>query len=177
MTQYVGGQRARLIHANIFNMVKQNLADQGWLDPDRDHAPIQVVPDQIPEDQEVKPNVIAVSVEDIHEQQAEMGSDLSTKSWNYYIDVYAESKSFGLHLATDIVDSLRGKISTISRPGPSVVVYDLSVQSATPVPLFDAEIDEDTLQLNRSRFYQHPYQQHWWVINFEVQDTYANDLE
>lgn len=174
MTQHVGGLRARLIHDNLFNMLHDGLAEIGWLDANRQHKPIHVRKTQVGREEKVEPNIVCISADDVKGTQAELGSELTDNEWYYYIDVYAEDSTLGLHLGTDVRDLLSGKYtSTVSRPGPDISIYDLTMQSATPIELFVVEIQN--VDLNRSRFYEKPFQENWWVISFTVLDTYATE--
>lgn len=172
--EYVGGLRARLIHDSIFRMVSSAITELGWLDANRDHSPIALRYQQIGNDEDVVPNIICVTAEDVTEDPIELGSDLCDNYWNYYIDIYAENDVLGLHLATDLKDILKGRFTqSVSVGGPSVHVYDYSTPSATPIPLFYVQLEE--VQINKSRFYQRPFQQFWWVVSFRVVDTYDTE--
>lgn len=171
---YIGGLRARLIHDNLFNVLEDGLDELGWLNTDRNHAPVTVRKTQVKRDENIEPNVVCITAEDVNEMEAEMGSLLSDNIWSYYVDVYAEDSTLGLHLATDIRDIFSGKFTTsVSRRGPDIDIYDLSVQSATPIDLFSVEISD--VQLDRTRFFEKPYQEYWWVVSFSVLDSYATE--
>jgi hypothetical protein len=174
MTQIVGGLRARLIHDNIYYMIRDGLDELGWLGPSLQHETVSVRQTPVGEDEIVKPNIISVVVEDDTEDPAEMGSLLTDFKWAYYVDVYAESDALALHLAKDIVDIMNGRFSaTVSRGGPNIAIYDLTASHATPVTLFTVEVEG--VRQDRSRFFVKPYQEHWRVVSFLVNDTYGTE--
>lgn len=173
---YAGGLRARLIHDNIFRLVKDGLGDLGWLDNNRDHKPFALHYQQVDNDEKVEPNIVCVTVEDVTEDLIEMGSDLSDHYWNYYIDLYVENDVIGLHVGTDIKDILKGRLNqSVDVVGPNVTVYDLSLSSATPVPIFHVEIQD--VDINKSRFFHRAFQKYTWVISFRVVDCYDTESD
>lgn len=168
----VGGLRARLIHDNIYYLVRDALDDLNWLGPSLDHDTVYVRQTQIANSEAVRPNIVAVTVEDDNEEEAELGSLLTHHTWNYYIDVYAEDDALGIHLANDIKDILCGRFTTsVTRGGPDVEILDLRL--ATPVEIFSVSLEN--IDLNRSRFFEKAFQEHWWVISFQLIDTYATE--
>jgi len=175
MTQVVGGKRIRLIHDNLFNLVFDACTELGWLEPSPSRADVTVRKTQISAHEEaVKPNIVCVTIEDDTEQQEEMGSGLTEHRWNAYVDVYAQNDVLGLHLATDMKDSLMGRFdSTVTRGGPSMAVYDLTQSHATPVELFYVQFEN--IAENRSRFSDKPYQDHWRVVDFHIVDVYDSE--
>lgn len=171
---YVGGLRARLVHDNVYNLVNDALEELGWLDADRQHMPITVLAKQVDHDEQVRPNIVCVTVEDVDEAPVELGSQLTEHLWFYYIDIYAEDEVLGLHLATDIKDILNGRMSqTVTRGGPDIEIYDLTQSAATPIVAFDVSIE--TVQMNRARFFDKPYQKHWYAVSFHVHDFYGSE--
>lgn len=171
---YIGGLRARLIHDNIYFVVRDGLEELGWLDSGRHHKPVDIRSGQVSIDEVVEPNIVCVTVEDVTEEEAEMGSMLAENIWSYYVDVYGESESLSLELATDIKDILQGRFTTtVSRGGPNVEIYDLTQDSATPIVV--CNVDIEGLDVNKSRYFEKPYQRHWRVVSFVVSDTYNTE--
>lgn len=168
-----GGLRARLVRDNIFDVVDDGLRELGYMDEDRPHKSVTVRIDQIDEDEEAEPNLVVVTTEDVTTRDTEMGSLAGEHIWLYYVDVYAEDNVFGMSLATDIRDILQGRISTVSRRGPDIDVYDLRLNLSTPHELFTVELEN--IDMDKSRFYERPFQKNWWVIGFEVHDYYTTD--
>lgn len=174
MTTLVGGIRIRLIHDNLFYVVRDGLEDLGWLDSSTNHKDVVVRDSQIGHLEKVEPNIVSITVEDDTEDPAEMGSLLTDHTWTFYIDIYAENDQLGLHLGTDIKDILAGRFTqTVSRCGPNISIYDLTTTHATPVELFSVAVEG--LAINKSRFFEKPYQEHWRVVSFTVTDTYMSE--
>lgn len=171
---YIGGRRARLNHMAMYEVIKDGLTELGWMDDDREHMSVTVTTEQVDRDETVEPNIVVVAPEDVDEMDMELGSNLAEHRWIYYIDIYAEKDSLGLHLATDIRDLLKGRFSSsVSRRGPNITVYDRSVSSATPIELWNVELENVTM--DRSRFYEQPHEKHWWVIQFTLVDEYDTE--
>lgn len=170
---YVGGIRSRLIKDNVYNFLKSGLTELDWFATGRQHQAVILHPKASPWDEELKPNAITLSVETVSEFPAEMGSLLAEHTWQYYVDVFAEDDSVGVHLATDIRDMLLGHITSISSSGPSIPVYDLTVQSATPIDLFSVQVD--SVSMDKGREYTMPTKKFWWQIAFEVIDAYGTE--
>lgn len=168
-----GGLRARLIHDNIYDVVNDGLAERGWMDSGRSHKSVTVRPDPVPRDEEALPNIVVVTAEDLLEFPMEMGSILAENTWMYYVDVYAEDNILGMALATEIRDILQGRITSVSRCGPNIDIYDLRLELATPHRLFGVEIQD--VDVNRSRVFEKSYHENWWVVDFEVVDTFTSE--
>ena len=168
---YVGGLRARLIKDNFSNLVEDNLTSLGWFDSNRQHLPVQFITRHIEEDEEIQPNIVSVVEEDVISRPEELGSNFSSHTWTYFVDIYAENHSLGLHLATDVRDILEGRFNSIGRDRDTFVVYDLS--QATPSELFVCEIEG--VQMDRVRGFNKPYQKYWWTVGCAVLDEYADE--
>lgn len=167
---YVGGLRARLIKDNLSNLLEDHLTTLGWFNSGRQHLPVQFLTKHIDEDEEILPNVVSIVEEDVTSRPEELGSNFSSHIWTYFVDVYAENHSLGLHLATDIKDLLEGRFSSISTDD-TFVVYDLT--QATPTELFSCEIEG--VQMDRVRVFNKPYQKYWWTVGFAVIDEYTDE--
>jgi hypothetical protein len=172
MANVVGGLRARLIKDNVVNMIEDSLNSLGWFDANRSNMSLIVVDESVEESEEVKPNIISVTEEDVYDFDLELGSNLAEFNWQYYVDIYAEDTAVGLHLATDVRDILQGRFSTSTgRDRTSVPVYDLRM--ATPELLF--YVDIDGVFLSRSRVSYKPHHKFWWVVGFSVVDEYGSE--
>jgi hypothetical protein len=168
----VGGARDRLIHDSLYHMVKDSLTDLGWFDSGRKHRPVTIVAEPVEEDTKLQPNIVSVSDEATIMEEVEMGrGDLKEYRWEYWIDVYGESLPVAKHLAGDIRTILEGKFNSIGRSRPNVTIYDWSM--ATPMEVFSCEIEN--VEYDRSRFYNKPFQKHWYMIRFEVVDVYGDE--
>lgn len=169
-----GGLRARLIRDNVFNIVNDGLTELGYMDDNRGHADVDVRIESVPREEDAEPNIVVVTAEDLFERYTELGSIASEHSWLYYIDVFAEDNVFGMALATDIRDILQGRFSSsVSRSGPNFEIYDLRLNLATPHVLFSVEVDN--VDVNKSRVYERPYQENWWVVDFTLRDNYTTE--
>ena len=140
MTTVVGGKRLRLIKQGFAETVRQALDDLDWFDPGRKHKPIRFTTEEAPRSEEVLPNLVAVSTEDVVGEEIELGSGLEENRWDFYVDIYAENEALGLELAGDVRDVLRGKIPSIGRGIPHVDVLDYRL--ATPTHLFYVQIED-----------------------------------
>lgn len=170
---YTAGHRARLVKDNLFNFVESGLTDLGWFDAGRQHSPLRMLADAEPWDEEIRPNLVAISTEGVTDNDLELGSMLAEHHWAYFIDLIAETESLGLHLATDVRDMLQGRITTLTLVGPYVPVYDLSVQSATPNLITTVEISD--VSMDKGRIYTKQQKKSWWQVGFTVIDDYGTD--
>ncbi len=171
---YTAGFRARLVRDNMHNFVDQGLSDLGWFDSGRQHQSVRLYVEAAPWDEEIKPNAVMVSTEGVREGELELGSNLSEQSWEYYVDVIAESEALGLHLTTDIRDLLAGHITqNVTFTGPMVPVYDLSQGGATPDLMFMVDVVD--IGMDKGRMYNTPTKKHWWQVSFTVMDSYADE--
>lgn len=168
---YVGGLRDRLIHDNLYSMIYDALYELGWLTANSNHKAVRVRAEPIPVNEEITPNVVAISDEHTLIDEMELGSHLSEYRWEYWVDIYAESLPIGKHLAGDVRTILEGKFNSIGRYTPNVVVYDLT--QATPSEIFTCEIEN--VEVERSRFYEKPFQKYWYMIRFELVDCYIDE--
>lgn len=177
MSTVVGGLRARLIRDSFRNWVRDGVAARGWMDEDRPHVPFTFRRPPANWDEEVPPNSIAISAEDVGDDDIELGSLLTEDLWTYYIDVYGDTnpRSFyaAMDCAHDIRDMLRGKIPSIGYENPAFPVYDY--RQATPPILFYCQIEN--VILDKARDYPNAWQQNWYVIRLDVLDTYATELD
>jgi len=174
MANYVGGLRLRLIKESYFNMVKDALEDLGWFEEGRNHLPISVVPEQVDNSVEIKANIVGISTEDLDEEEAEIGSNLTKNSWEVYADILAEDEAIGIHLSGDIRDILSGKFASIGRTRPNLEVKDLTPNNDETI--FTCSLEN--IQLNRVRDWDTgSYNKYWWVVACIVVDHYYDDSE
>lgn len=173
MTNPVGGKRDRLIYENFAFMVEDSLRALGWMDPTNKLVtkPLEVLAEPEPPNVEVVPNKISIMAEDTLSEGTEMGSNYDNIRWNYYVEIFAENEAVGKHLAGDVRDILKGKISSIGRDIPYLQVLD--VELATPVELFWCFIDE--VESQRTRSWDSTIRQNWWTVACIVEDTYGNE--
>lgn len=171
MTTIVGGLRARLIHDSLWNCLHGALGRLGWLLPNQQFMPINFIASRVPAQTEVPLNTLALSDEAMRSVDLELGSTAVETRWTYYVDFYAENDVIGKHLIHDIRDVLGGRMSTIGRNDPSVVVYDY--RQATPLRVFTVGIEN--VLVDRAHDFPKPYQQHWYACRFEVVDAFGDE--
>lgn len=167
---YVGGKRQRLIKDNFRLLIEDGLTQLGWLDANRDHKPVSVHSKSFELSEEILPNVITVSVEDVTSEELEMGSNLDETRMESYVDIYAEDDVVGLGLSGDIYDLLRGKFRSIN-DDTRLRVKDLS-KSAKP-EIFTCELEN--IEVSRVRNWDVPFRQFWWTIGLDIVDYYSDE--
>lgn len=169
----VGGLRHRLINDNIRLLLSEGLASLHWMDSGRQHRPLSVQSEALDSDVEALPNIVTVSYEDIQSMDYELGQYATEHSFEFYVDVYAESSAVGKHLAGDVRDLLIGNFHSLGYTKPALECVDLR----DPLrPVFTTVQFED-VQVDRSRVFNKPYQKFWWVVAFVVVDYYGSDEE
>lgn len=171
MTNYVGGLRLRLIKDSLYYMLNSSMDQLGWFNSGLTTKPVILTPEQLDTSVEIKPNIVGISSENMIQQDIELGSNLAENTWDIYIDVLAEDEAVGIHLAGDIYDILRGKISSIGRTKPRLEVYDLYPNNNDII--FNCQFEN--VILHRVRDWSKPANKYWWVIGVEIIDTYYDD--
>lgn len=171
---YVGGLRARLIRDSVFRMIRDSLDSLNWLDPaPLTHKPITMKAADVPMNEEIAPNTIALADEDTSESEYELGSNMSEHRWTFYVDFYAENDTIGLHLINDVKAILGGRMPSIGRRSPSCDIYDYT--QATPPRIFTVEIED--ILLDRGHDFPQPWLRYWYSCRFEVVDHYGDEIE
>jgi hypothetical protein len=163
----VGGLRARLLHDSLFAVIEDGLDILGWLDPDRSHRPIRFQAEPPSWNQPVEPNVIALQVASVDTDEVEVGSWLTTDTAVVYVNVYAESDSFGLDISNDLRDLLRGRLP--SDGTGTFAIYDY--RNATP-PVVGHFSVRDVSALRNLSVTEDAWTRHWFRVRCEIQDTY-----
>lgn len=173
MTVPVGGLRARLIRDSFYNYVKDGVVARGWTNTGRRHTPFQFIPQPGEWSEEVPLNSIAVSAEDVLDEEAEMGSQLTDDTWTYYVDIYAEGEAVGQDVAHDIRDMLRGKFPSIGMGVQAFPVWDYRMP--TPDILFSCEIS--SVVSDRARNFPQAWRRYWFSVRCDVLDSYETELD
>jgi hypothetical protein len=173
MTVPVGGIRKRLIKHSFEVLVNDILDGLGWFEDGRGHKPVTVIGGSVDDDGpvEVSPNIVSIAAEDINTTEWEMGTSLEEVRWDVYIDIYAENDSVGLHLASDLMDGLKGKMSSIDRYRPHLLVQDY--RQATPTDLFYCQLE--SIDMAKVRNWQKKWQKHWFAIGLVIVDYYTDE--
>ena len=174
MATIVGGLRSRFVHDSLKTMIEDALEDIGWFDSGRRHNTVTVRSTAVPEDEEALPNIVALDLYDTQSEEVELGNAvLTTDTYYYAVDVYGENHSLGLHLAGDVRDIIRGKMSTIGRTGPTLAIKNLN--QATPSTIATAHIMN--VSMEKARMFSKPYQKFWWQIFLEIEDEYGDEAD
>lgn len=173
MTVPIGGLRDRLIYASFIDMIEASLRSLGWFSSSNMliTAPVDILAEAAPPNIEVLPNKISVVAEETFSTGAELGSDLEFVRWDYFVEIFAENEGVGKHLSGDIRDILKGKIPSIGRNEPELVVLDIEL--ATPVELFVCSIED--VESQRTRSWDSTIRQNWWTVACTIEDTYGNE--
>lgn len=171
MPVVVGGLRARLIRDSIYNAIYAGLDALGWFDEGRKHTPINFTGKIVDQDEEIPLNTIVLVDEDIMESEIELGSNLAEHDWTFYVDFYAENAGIGRELINDVRDILAGRMSSIGRSHPSVIVFDY--REPTPPALFKVHIED--IVIDRATGFPKPWQKHWYSCRFSVIDHYGDE--
>lgn len=171
MTVYVGGLRARLVRDSLFYMLRDSLTALGWFTSQASHQPVTFVTEPTQADQAVPLNTLALADDDVGGEDIEMGSGLAEQSWTFFVDFYAENDPIGLHLIRDVKDLLEGRMGSIGRSRPTLIVKDWTL--ATPVPVFVCQIED--VRTARAHDFPNAWKQHWHTCSFTIVDTYANE--
>lgn len=173
MTNIVGGLRARLIRESLYQLLNDNLSSLGWFNSGRYHGAISFNSEPVSIQDEIPLNTLALSDDEMDDEFLEMGSNLSENSWTFYVDFYAESDALGLHLIRDIRDILGGRYgSSLSRDRSAFPVYDY--RQATPSVAFYCDIEN--VFVDKALAFQKPWQKHWYSCQFQVIDSYADEV-
>lgn len=171
-----GGLRSRLIIDSVRFAVVSTLQHAGWFDPtiydtppgNRRHEPFRYIPRPVDWAEDIRPNAIAISPEDIADEPFGFGGEVQDTN-EIYIDVFAQDDSLGWQVAFDIRDSLLGK--TDRAAGPQVDVYDF--RQPTPAPF--TTVDIDLVEVDRSQGEARAWQRHWFMLHLVLLDEYGDE--
>lgn len=170
MTEVVGGLRERFIVDSMKQHIHDGLSTLHWFDMGRQHLPVTVRTEPVPNIEEIVPNVVAIMEDGLSENDAEMGSNFTEFRWQFAIDVYAENDAVGRHLAGDIKAILSARFA-FTDGLPHLPVYDFRM--ATPAVIFYC--DFENLVASRQQLWQRSYQKFWWTILIDVVDFYGSE--
>lgn len=168
----VGGLRARLLKESLFHMINDSLAQLGWFDAGRQHQAVTFRAHAVDDDETITVNMVALADEDLVSDEIELGTLLSEHRWTFYVDVYAENDSIGIHLSHDIKSILEGRMPAIGRGNNRLMIIDYTSTSATPSIIAYADIDEVSVQ--KAHGFTKPWQKHWYSVPMLVTDYYAD---
>lgn len=170
---YVGGLRARLIRDSVYRTVYDGLETRGWFAVASSHLPVTFPAVPVDINAQVAFNTIGMSDEDMVPAPAELGSGFTEFSWPMFVDVYGEDDSISLHLVGDIAALLAGRMPSVGRTDPHVVVTDWTL--ATPVPIFVVQVED--VRTHKAHDFPHPWLQHWRSCSFTIVDAYCDETD
>lgn len=168
---YTGGARLRLIKDNFADLIDDILSDRGWYQTNSWFTPVSFSDEPLSSAEKVPANSVGLSFESFTPTEFELGSSLDRIEWEFFVDIYAEDSSVGVHLAGDLLDALKGKMASIGRTSPSFTVKD-KTQSPSP-PLFICDLEEIEMAKVRESEYQH--EKHFYTVGGYVIDYYAGE--
>lgn len=167
----VGGLRARFIRDSLHRQLKASLTSLNWFAGGRQHMPVTFPADPIDPLTEVKLNTIGIAEGNTVPTDWEMGSNLAEHTNSFFIDVFAESETVGLHLSRDIADILQGRMASAGATKPQIDVYDLSL--ATPSVIFTCQVE--AVAIDRAEFTAQPWQRFWYSVSLTLVDFYGDE--
>jgi hypothetical protein len=175
MAIYVGGLRDRLIHDSVYHLISNGLTTLGWFNsnPTGFTYPVQIIPEQVPWDEELAFNTITIAPGQTNDQEWEVGTFAMKNEKQFYIDVYGENEALSLHLSGDIRDILRGKFAAEGYSQATLNVYDYT--QVTPPWIFFCDIEN--VQVDRAQNFPHLWQRYLYIVSFDVCDYYTNDQD
>lgn len=152
-------------------MVRAGLTSLGWFSVGRQHRDVVFTIESIDPLTEVVPNSIGLAPGNERSIDRELGSVLAQKDWMFFIDVFAENDTVGLHLVRDIQDILEGRFPSIGRSTNVLPVYDYT--QATPTVIFSCLL-EDCI-VDKAQLTEKSWQRHWWACSVTVRDEYRDE--
>lgn len=166
-----GGLRTRYISDSVRVGIIAALEALGWFDAGRRHAPLEFAAK--PEDwaEIVAPNTFSITMEDLYEDEAELGGVAVDDTHTFFFDVFAENDSVGRHLAWDVHDIAMGKYPSIGRHSAVFDLYDF--QTATPAAFHQLEVERASVQ--KVDGFPRPWQRFWWTVRIDVLDDRSEE--
>lgn len=169
LSPLVGRHRLRVIQEAVVNKVTEGLDDLDWFKPLKSRRPVEIVTEPIDNTIEIVPNKVSIVLEDLWSQEIELGSHLSSDTWECYIDIYAENNLVGQGLAADITAILSGKMPSIDHGTTRIPVIDYRDDQVS----FYCDIENVIIE--RQRDSDRKYLRYWWIIGFDLIDSYYDD--
>lgn len=175
-----GGLRTRLVLDSARLTIIAGLWALGWFDGTiydatpglRRHRPLEYVPRPKDWNEEIAPNCMAISLEEVNDVPLGLGGEVED-GLAMYVDIFAESDPLGWELAMDIRDILLGKRPEIGRNAPVVDVFDLRLP--TPAPFTQVEVD--SVLVDRAEGSAAQWQAHWFMVRFDLLDDYEDEFD
>ena len=163
-----GGLLDRFLFDSFVHTIRSGLEQIGWFEPDRygQEHPINWRVEPVNLDQEIPHNTVVPSFEDLTEEDGEIGSTLTLQRRMAWVDIYAESFSLGLHLSGDIRAILGGKMPSIGRDDPSIMVVDWSEPEPRPELVL-----VDVLDIGEERSHTPTSQRNWFAVRCTLEEA------
>lgn len=164
----VGGLRTRLVYDSIYNALDDGIRALGWMDSGRNHLPVSFISEPIAADEETQLNTVAMGEGPMFDRQAEIGSNMSSSEYAFFIDIYAESGPLGRALANDFRDLIMGRHG--GRTTPTFTIYDYRQDPVVAIGWVDVE----RVNIYKEDMPTRPWQKFWYTVRFDVVDDYLN---
>jgi hypothetical protein len=171
VTTIVGGLRTRFIKDSFFDYMEDKLTLLGWFNPNREHIPISLFEEALPNDEEIPFNSLTVEWATYTYEDIEVGSRLGEHTHTVYVDFYAENDALGMHLINDVAAIFDGRLTAIGATSPTFPV--LNQEQATPTEIFRCEITD--VRIDKARDFPAKWQKFWWSCRLGVLDTFSTD--
>ena len=164
MAPLTGGLRYRMTLESVARNIETFLGTEGWFDAGRQHEPIKVI-DEFPDDKdEVAVNTLAFSMGDSFSLPMELGSQAEHFSIPMFADFFAENDAMGRHLVGDIYTHVQ-----------TIKVFDVfDYDQATPTVEMKVAVREEVSEIRKPERAVNPWQKHWYVCAFMVEDERFN---
>ncbi len=164
MAALSGGTRYRMTLESVARNIETHLGTLGWFDGGRQHEPIVVI-DEFPDDKdEVAVNTLAFSMGDSFTKLMELGGQGETLSLPMFTDFFAENDGIGRDLVGDIYQHVQ-----------TIKSFDvLDHDQATPTVEFKVAVFEEASEVRKPTRAVNPWQRHWFVCAFVVEDERFN---
>jgi hypothetical protein len=169
VSDVVGGLRTRLVYDSVFNAINEGLAELGWFDSGRNHLPVTFHPEPLNSDDEVQLNTVAMGEGPMFDRERELGSNMSSSEYAFFIDVFAESGPVGRALANDMRDLIMGRHG--GRGAPTFTIWDYREDPAVNIGWVDVE----RVNIYREDVPTRPWQKFWYTIRFDITDDYLGE--
>lgn len=151
MTLPEGGYFDRCVEYSAFTWVHDGLEARRWFLPGvdqaggvRQHKTVRMLPRPWDEKDAngmpapIPPNLLVMEVDSITDDEFELGSNATERTYTGYVEFYADDTSIGRHLSGDVHNMLLGKMASIGRGHPTIPIVDPG--EATPEQITYAEV-------------------------------------
>lgn len=133
---------ARHVHQTVYDYVESFLTAQGWIGSDPPFGARPLVFQTVrPSEEELKSltaNTASVSFgNEPDDTELEIGGGLLEVEFPFFVDVYAEKEAIALAIASDVKDTLSGRV-----PGTSRFLTVVDQRTRTPVLGYQLEFTD-----------------------------------